>query len=99
MWTETDQSLDLVVFLSPASFIFSIPGDVVDDEDFRFLVVLGCEFFLLCLFGGLPVNRGVDLLDFNPGRWLFIFHHFLLLSGLTKQCRQKRAKDSDNDKC
>jgi len=29
----------------------------VDEEDLRFLVVLGWEFFLLCLFDGFPVKK------------------------------------------
>lgn len=32
----------------------------------RFLVVLGCEFFLLCLFDGLPVNKRHSLVSERP---------------------------------
>lgn len=36
----------------------------MDDEDLRFLVVLGCEFFLLCLFDGLSARN-----NSNSGWW------------------------------
>lgn len=56
MCTVTDSSVEVEDFLLRGSFPFSWLAVCADeDDDLRFLVLLGWEFFLLCLFEGFPV--------------------------------------------
>ena len=52
----TGSSVEVEDFLLRGSFPFTWLA-VCEDEDLRFLVVLGWEFFLLCLFEGFPVIK------------------------------------------
>ena len=77
MCTVMVSSFGLEDFLFRGSFVFSWLDPGVDEEDLRFLVVLGCEFFLLCRLVGLPVR--VKVLFKNKDK-LDLYKKYPLLS-------------------